>query len=675
MGIKHLEDLSVDDFVKAMTDLDSFTVTEKVDGSNLVFGFDSDGRFYTSREHKGGKRYYGEGEYQKAFWTTSFRSAHAFLQQNKETLYEVMGDNSAIEAEILYGRVPNTIPYLDIVNKVVALRVADGKFDISLIECKYDHLVLPDVSFTQYGYDFYLQECRTTWKFRINPIIENIKIPEVIYTKLQEFITYINENSNDLTNLEMSKKRISSKNKTEVLNIRNIIMSKKLEIKQIMFESLVKDRASAFAGITQNQNCTEGLVFSSNEMCFKLVDKEAFTKQNAKMHEVDKNLKENYWKPLKRSLYEIMGLNKSDKKLRKYLEDYRELIYLIDDPYGDIKERARNLCCDSIKNLMNMHSSMISYNFKTIHHQNKAKEQIAGLIQRIRNLDVTIASATCLEHLAEAILTEEISAEHKKHFTDSTRPIHKEEIPVILDQLSKMIGYNIVSCLLGSTGKKDISGDIDVGIDSNHYQIDEIYEILKDKLPEDKIKYSKGLQILHIEVPIPNDIKNAQVDLLFSDNFRWLKFWYSSEPDKSKYKGLYRNALLRAAVAATNKVERCPETNEIIVRHGYTVVPHKGLVYQSRSRHLGLRGQRLKSFKVDKEPSILALTEPLVILHQIGVDLVNPSIELLNTYENLARCIREYFEISERNLIREIFIKILEQKKRPIPKEFLYNVI
>ena len=62
-GIQHIEALPVRDFINAIENVANFTASEKLDGSNLTFGFENNGRYYTSREAKGGKRFYTESDF------------------------------------------------------------------------------------------------------------------------------------------------------------------------------------------------------------------------------------------------------------------------------------------------------------------------------------------------------------------------------------------------------------------------------------------------------------------------------------------------------------------------------------------------------------------------------------------------------------------------------------
>ena len=110
-GISHIEDMPVGEIIEILTNLSNYSITEKVDGAQILFGIDDNG-FYTSRETKGGERIYNEADYGITFASTYMRSAHKLLEQMLQALKGAglrLGDQ--VEAEVLYGQVPNVVPY------------------------------------------------------------------------------------------------------------------------------------------------------------------------------------------------------------------------------------------------------------------------------------------------------------------------------------------------------------------------------------------------------------------------------------------------------------------------------------------------------------------------------------------------------------------------------------
>jgi hypothetical protein len=135
----------------------------------------------------------------------------------------------------------------------------------------------------------------------------------------------------------------------------------------------------------------------------------------------------------------------------------------------------------------------------------------------------------------------------------SDRRIQKSEVLPTLKHLEKLTGLSLLDNTLGSTGKAESSGDIDVVIDSNLHS--------KDKLIKDLI--AKGEDPTHmkktgIEVAYKAQIIDAQgnptedyvqVDFMFHDDPEYLKFYYDNN-EKLPYKGAHRNITLSAIAKA-----------------------------------------------------------------------------------------------------------------------------
>lgn len=113
MAIPHLEDLSVADFLRTVNTLASREATEKLDGANLAFGLDDEGKLFTSRESKrsSATRKYSAQEYPVMGASNPFRAAHAALEAVLPTIKEVMSPGQTVEIEVLFGKQPNAVTY------------------------------------------------------------------------------------------------------------------------------------------------------------------------------------------------------------------------------------------------------------------------------------------------------------------------------------------------------------------------------------------------------------------------------------------------------------------------------------------------------------------------------------------------------------------------------------
>jgi len=108
--------------------------------------------------------------------------------------------------------------------------------------------------------------------------------------------------------------------------------------------------------------------------------------------------------------------------------------------------------------------------------------------------------------------------------------------------------------LLGSTGKKKDSGDIDIGIDVNALKDT---NVITNLIKLNEICAKRGLnscinsinfKMLHVAYPqIGEEPKKVQIDVLFTDCPEFTKFFmFSPEENESRYKGAHRNALIHA---------------------------------------------------------------------------------------------------------------------------------
>jgi hypothetical protein len=135
-------------------------------------------------------------------------------------------------------------------------------------------------------------------------------------------------------------------------------------------------------------------------------------------------------------------------------------------------------------------------------------------------------------------------------------PIHISEIEPTLDALEKVLSIDLKNNVLGSVGKKEFSGDIDVALEIDPDSIPAFIENLK-KTPE--IMDIAKSSVIMTKVKIVNYDENkqttkprtgyVQVDFMPGDP-GWMKTYYHSPSDKeSKYKGVFRNIMI-ATIAA-----------------------------------------------------------------------------------------------------------------------------
>ena len=141
--------------------------------------------------------------------------------------------------------------------------------------------------------------------------------------------------------------------------------------------------------------------------------------------------------------------------------------------------------------------------------------------------------------------------------------IHIDEIEPTLDKLEKILGIDLKNNTLGSVGKKEYSGDIDIALDIKPEDIPAFVEKLKN-IP-DVLDLAKS-SVIMTKVKIDGYDENkkpegkprtgyVQVDFMPGDS-SWLKTFYHAPYEKdSKYKGVYRNILISSIAAHLDRKE------------------------------------------------------------------------------------------------------------------------
>jgi len=147
-------------------------------------------------------------------------------------------------------------------------------------------------------------------------------------------------------------------------------------------------------------------------------------------------------------------------------------------------------------------------------------------------------------------------------------PIHISEIEPTLKALEEKLKVDLRNNVLGSVGKKEFSGDIDVALQIDTDKIPEFIDRLK-RIPE--IIDIKQSSVIMTKVQIVNydDDLNAskprtgyvQVDFMPGDP-EWMKTYYHSPREtESKYKGVFRNLMI-ASIAGVYDREDSEETTD-----------------------------------------------------------------------------------------------------------------
>ena len=248
--------------------------------------------------------------------------------------------------------------------------------------------------------------------------------------------------------------------------------------------------------------------------------------------------------------------------------------------------------------------------------------------------------------------------------------------------------------LLGSTGKKETSGDIDIGINFNKlkltnndtimnhlkklfkqiYNIDSSYEIKINSVTNDMI---------HFGFPQYNEFnektdKFVQVDILLTEYPIFCKFYmYSPTEIESKYKGAHRNELLRA-IAKTLTFKPITNLNNEILTWEQDDLNSMGFYHEIKTL-IDENGNKLKYKDTNEDliPSYAKIISQEIITHSplkcINLLVGNYTESDINTFEKLFNIILNDKNFKYSNINIEILhtaaIMLKENNKLVFPSE------
>ena len=176
--------------------------------------------------------------------------------------------------------------------------------------------------------------------------------------------------------------------------------------------------------------------------------------------------------------------------------------------------------------------------------------------------------------------------------TPGTQRINRVDVSTTVKWLEQVTGLSLMDAMVGSTGQRDTSGDIDLALDGNHITKAAVIGTLvnwckQNGIPDDQIMNRKakgknpsmldgwieqtGIEV-HFKCPINGDIKNGlvQVDFNFLTQMAWSKFMLAAMPADSQFKGVDRAVLFNSigktqgVKVAVNSGVHDRATNELV---------------------------------------------------------------------------------------------------------------
>ncbi len=259
-----------------------------------------------------------------------------------------------------------------------------------------------------------------------------------------------------------------------------------------------------------------------------------------------------------------------------------------------------------------------------------------------------------------------------KAFLD-VQPVHKSRIQTIvnhvIDQLPCVSDY----ALLGSTGKKEYSGDIDIAV-SCYFET--LMGQAVNAFGEENVNLQgRAFYMIYLRVDI--DGTPAQVDLACG-NVKVLQFTqFAPHLGDSAYGGKERTELLKAVAKARSEV--AVRNNEVVARSGFTL--HYGYLELSsrwRAKKKNAEGYVKKMVTCNdvgawqlKYPKLKFMPKQFYIdVNTIAFLMFNWALEteLLNTYEGVSAIIALSAVLDDkRDLIWQLYTDRLDEIKTPHP--------
>ncbi len=259
--------------------------------------------------------------------------------------------------------------------------------------------------------------------------------------------------------------------------------------------------------------------------------------------------------------------------------------------------------------------------------------------------------------------------------------IHHTEIDATLDALEKSLGVSLKDNVLGSVGKKEFSGDIDVAIDIPKEQLAAFAEKLEaSPLVQDVKKSSVFMTVVDIVGYNAEHTKEGllrtgkvQIDFMPGEP-EWMKTYYHSPHEKSmskdgrssNYKGTFRNIMLAtmAAVYQSDSTEEQNEHGRPLEQKRWIWSPSDGLNWISRKPKPKANGEGYTKANVDTRLDG-PYKNPTEIATKFGLD----SAEDLYSFETLLAAIKKNYPEEVSSKIIRLFKDNGQIKNMGIPSE------
>lgn len=307
-GIPHFEDLPLNQICEAL-DL-NWIISEKLDGTFIEAGLDSQGVYYTRR--KGGEPLYSIDSLPEECWTSTYRSAHIALAGLVEALHEAQAiePGQHFGCEIIEGNQPNTAIYKQYSDLTGVIYVTTVSFTPSttfyqIVET-YKTTLHVDRLLSQDGNKIIKFDTMDLWDVKINHVVGSDLIKKELSVNATRvkilLLDWLDDTSNvdGFTVREVLEINLGSKHpntgdrKWTELRAELKVERLRLQNKLNSLVCLFKDNALTLLlpyvriQISHQNGIQEGIVvkMSNSDQPFKLVNRPEFSRLNLFTHRV-----------------------------------------------------------------------------------------------------------------------------------------------------------------------------------------------------------------------------------------------------------------------------------------------------------------------------------------------------------------------------------------------------
>ena len=247
--------------------------------------------------------------------------------------------------------------------------------------------------------------------------------------------------------------------------------------------------------------------------------------------------------------------------------------------------------------------------------------------------------------------------------------INIDEIEPTLDNLERILGIDLKNNVLGSVGKKEFSGDIDIALDiktedlpafvKKLESIPEVLDIAKSSVIMTKVKIADYDPDKTVEGKPRTGY--VQVDFMPGDP-GWLKTFYHAPHEKdSKYKGVFRNILMSSIAAHLDRKDSEQKISDgrSVQSERYMWSPTDGLIKVLRTPEPNKKGDGYT-----KKNSNKIIDGPYKDPNEIAKVLKLDSADDLYSYETLRKAMDKNYspnlvnamlkDFAENSVIRDV---------------------